>query len=93
MEDIIVAVVMMIVVFSLVPLYIWMRHLGSRIPHEHEEKPQEIQMERIVRAANTRRMRRRPAASAASTSFASAYVEETLDESDDEVAADGVTHY
>ncbi|KAK4439835.1 DDRGK domain-containing protein 1 [Sesamum alatum] len=89
MEDIFVPLVMMIVVFSLIPLYFWRRRLDSRV-HQHEEEPQNIQGERVVRATNTRRMRRRPAASsAASTSSAAANVEETLDGSDEEEAADG----
>lgn len=90
MEDIIAAVVMMIVLFSLIPLYLWRRRLDSRIPHQHEEEPQDVQGERVVRAGNNRRMRRRPAASsAASTSSAAANVEENVDGSDDEDEADG----
>ncbi|PIN08539.1 hypothetical protein CDL12_18884 [Handroanthus impetiginosus] len=90
MEDIIAAVVMMIVVFSLIPLYLWRRRLDSRLPRQHEEEPQDVQGERVVRASNTRRMRRRPAASSApSTSAAAANVEESLDESDDEAGAHG----
>ncbi|KAL8470048.1 hypothetical protein ACS0TY_032787 [Phlomoides rotata] len=90
MEDVVVAIVMMIVIFSLIPLYFWRRRLDSRLPHQHEEEAQDIQGERVVRANNTRQMRRRPAASsAASTSSAAANVEETLDGSDDEDAADG----
>ncbi|KAH6834796.1 DDRGK domain protein [Perilla frutescens var. hirtella] len=90
MEDMIVAIVMMIVVFSLIPLYLWRRRLDSRPPHQHEEEPQDVQGERVVRAGNNRRMRRRPAASSsASTSSAAANVEETVDGSDDEDAGDG----
>ncbi|KAL0443419.1 UNVERIFIED_CONTAM: DDRGK domain-containing protein 1 [Sesamum latifolium] len=89
MEDIFVPLVMMVVVFSLIPLYFWRRRLDSRV-HQHEEERQDIQGERVVRATNARRMRRRPAASsAASTSSAAADVEETLDGSDEEEAGDG----
>ncbi|KAL0362787.1 UNVERIFIED_CONTAM: DDRGK domain-containing protein 1 [Sesamum calycinum] len=89
MEDLFVPLVMMVVVFSLIPLYFWRRRLDSRV-HQHEEEHQNIQGERVVRATNARRMRRRPAASsAASTSSAAADVEETLDGSDEEEAADG----
>lgn len=83
------ALIMMIVVFSLIPLYIWRRRLDSRSPHQHEEEPQDIQRERAVRTGNTRRMRRRPAPSAASTSSAHANVEEDSDGSDDEAGGDG----
>ncbi|KAL6548341.1 hypothetical protein OROGR_008762 [Orobanche gracilis] len=86
MEDIFVAVMMMVVVFSLIPLYFWRSRLDSRRRDQHEEEPQDKQGERVVRATNTRRMRRRPAASsaAASTSSAAVNVEETIDGSDDE---------
>ncbi|KAL0399266.1 UNVERIFIED_CONTAM: DDRGK domain-containing protein 1 [Sesamum radiatum] len=89
MEDFFVPLLMMVVVFSLIPLYFWRRRLDSRV-HQHEEERQNIQGERVVRATNARRMRRRPAASsAASTSSAAADVEETLDGSDEEEAGDG----
>lgn len=39
MEDIIAAVVMMIVLLSLIPLYFWRRRLDSR-PNQHQEEPQ-----------------------------------------------------
>ncbi|KAL3626374.1 hypothetical protein CASFOL_029923 [Castilleja foliolosa] len=88
MEDIFVAVMMMIVVLSLIPLYFWRRRLDSRHPHQHEEETQEGQGERVVRATNARRMRRRPAAAslAASSSSAAANVEENTDGSDEEDA-------
>lgn len=90
MEDIIAAIVMMVVVLSLIPLYFWRRRLDSRLPDQHREEAQDVQGERVVRAGNNRRMRRRPAASsAASTSSAAANVEESVDGSDDEDAADG----
>lgn len=40
MEDIIAAVVMMVVVLSLIPLYFWRRRLDSRLPHQHQEEAQ-----------------------------------------------------
>ncbi|KAG6395548.1 hypothetical protein SASPL_141667 [Salvia splendens] len=86
MEGVLAAVLMMIVVFSLIPLYLWRRRLDSRLPHQHQEEPQVVQGERVVRAGNNRRMRRR---TAASTSSAAANVQETEDGSDDEDAADG----
>ncbi|KAG6397826.1 hypothetical protein SASPL_139274 [Salvia splendens] len=86
MEGVLAAILMMIVVFSLIPLYLWRRRLDSRLPHQHEEEPQVVQGERVVRAGNNRRMRRR---TAASTSSAAANVQETEDGSDDEDAADG----
>ncbi|KZV20950.1 DDRGK domain-containing protein 1 [Dorcoceras hygrometricum] len=87
MEEFLVAIMMMFVVLSLIPLYFWRRRVDSRLPHQHEEEPQG---ERVIRAGgNTRRMRRRPAASSASTSSAAVTVEEPLDGSDDEPAGDG----
>lgn len=87
MEDIVVAILSMLLVLALVPLYLWRRRLDSRSPDQREEEqPQARQRETVVRATGPRRMRRRPAASAASTSSA---VEETVDESDDEAAEDG----
>ncbi|XP_057766499.1 DDRGK domain-containing protein 1 [Salvia miltiorrhiza] len=89
MEGLLAAILMMIVVFSLIPLYLWRRRLDSRLPHQHEEEAQDVQGERVVRAGNNGRMRRRTAASSASTSSAAANVEETVDGSDDEDGADG----
>ncbi|KAL6504674.1 hypothetical protein OROHE_023432 [Orobanche hederae] len=85
MEDIFVAVMMMVMVFSLIPLYFWRRRLDSRRRDQHEEEPQDIQaiMDSVtsprtriffVRATNTRRMRRRPAASSAAASTSSTAV-------------------
>lgn len=90
MEEFLIAILTMLVVLSLIPLYLWRRRVDSRLSHQHEEEPQNVQGERVIRAGgNTRRMRRRPAASAASTSSAAATVEEPLDGSDDEPAGDG----
>lgn len=90
MEEFLIAILTMLAVLSLIPLYLWRRRVDSRLSHQHEEEPQNVQGERVIRAGgNTRRMRRRPAASAASTSSAAATVEEPLDGSDDERAGDG----
>ncbi|XP_051134682.1 DDRGK domain-containing protein 1 [Andrographis paniculata] len=90
MEEILVAVVMMVVILSLIPLYIWRRRVDSRESHQHEDEPQDIRRGEAVRATNTRRMRRRPAASAAaSSSSGHANTEEASDGSDNEVAAEG----
>ncbi|KAI5642388.1 hypothetical protein M9H77_00306 [Catharanthus roseus] len=92
MEDILVALLSMLLVLALIPLYLWKRRLDSRSPEQPEEdQPQVRQREPVVRATGARRMRRRPAASAASTSSAAAATEETIDESEDEDSGDG--HY
>ncbi|XP_015869854.1 DDRGK domain-containing protein 1 [Ziziphus jujuba] len=90
MEELFVAILSMLLVVALVPLYLWKRRLDSRSPNEHEEEPQAPRRDNVVRATGARRMRRRPA-SGASTSSAPAVQEETADESDDEVIAD--EHY
>ncbi|MCH82749.1 DDRGK domain-containing protein 1 [Trifolium medium] len=51
-----------------IPLYLWKRHHDSRSSSCHEEPQQAPGIETIVHAAATRRMRRRPVASGASTS-------------------------
>ncbi|GAB4849658.1 hypothetical protein Ancab_004453 [Ancistrocladus abbreviatus] len=85
MEDIFVAVLSMLLVFALVPLYLWKRRQVPKSSNEHEEEPQAPQRENVVHATGTRRMRRRPTGGA-STSTAAAIVEETVDDSDDEAA-------
>ncbi|KAI4333818.1 hypothetical protein L6164_018579 [Bauhinia variegata] len=89
MEELIFAILSMLLVVALIPLYLWKRRQDSRLPTEHDEPQQAPPREAVVRATGTRRMRRRPAASGAGTSSAAATVEEPVDESDDEVAADG----
>ncbi|XP_057472797.1 DDRGK domain-containing protein 1-like isoform X2 [Actinidia eriantha] len=81
MEELFVAILSMLLVVALIPLYLWKRRQDSPSPNEPEEDVQVRQRETVVRATGTRRMRRRPA-SAASTS--SAPLEETVDGSDDE---------
>lgn len=81
-----VAILSMLLVFSLVPLYLWKRRHDARVADEHREEPQAPQREQVVRGGGgggARRMRRRPA-TGASTSSAAAAVEDVDDESDDE---------
>lgn len=42
MEDIIVAILSMLLVFALVPLYLWRRRLDSRSPSQPEEEPPQV---------------------------------------------------
>ncbi|KAK4714857.1 hypothetical protein R3W88_020764 [Solanum pinnatisectum] len=83
MEDILVAVLSMLLIVALVPLYLWRRRQNSLSPGEHEDEAQVERRETVVRATGARQMRRRPASSAA------AAVDETVDGSDDETAGDG----
>ncbi|XP_021742834.1 DDRGK domain-containing protein 1-like isoform X1 [Chenopodium quinoa] len=85
MDDILVAVLSMLLVFSLVPLFLWKRRRDSKAADRLDEEPLVPQRENVVRATGARRMRRRPA-TRASTSTAAAAVEELGDESDDEDA-------
>lgn len=78
------AILSMLLVLALIPLYLWKRRQVSPSPDDREEDVQEVrQRETVVRATGARRMRRRPASAASSSS---APVEEIVDESDDEVA-------
>ncbi|XP_057950657.1 DDRGK domain-containing protein 1 [Malania oleifera] len=86
MEEVLLAIISMLLVVALIPMYIWKRRV-SQSPEEPEEQYQAPQRETVVRATGTRRMRRRPA-SAASTSAAPEHVEEILDGSDDEGAGE-----
>ncbi|KAK3021287.1 hypothetical protein RJ639_047278 [Escallonia herrerae] len=90
MEDIFVAVVSMLLVLALIPLYIWRRRQAS-LTHDDQHEDEQVQVrqrENVVRATGaSRRMRRRPAA-VASTSYAqAATAEESVDGSDEEGAA------
>ncbi|GFZ07449.1 hypothetical protein Acr_19g0003860 [Actinidia rufa] len=69
MEELFVAILSMLLVVALIPLYLWKRRQDSPSPDETKEDVQVRQRETVVRATGTRRMRRRPA-SAASTSSA-----------------------
>ncbi|KAH9622068.1 hypothetical protein KSS87_009277 [Heliosperma pusillum] len=84
MDDILVAILSMLLIVALIPLYFWKRRQDSTAVHLHVEEPQAPQRDNVVRATGARRMRRRPA-SGASTSSAAA-TEDVLDESDDEAA-------
>ncbi|XP_030541699.1 DDRGK domain-containing protein 1 [Rhodamnia argentea] len=88
MEELFVAILSMLLVLALVPLYIWKRRQGSPSADTHEEQDQVPQRETVVRASGTRRMRRRPA-SGASTSSAvpEATVEDDADGSDEDAMA------
>ncbi|KAF2314228.1 hypothetical protein GH714_024288 [Hevea brasiliensis] len=84
MEELFVAILSMLLVVALIPLYLWKRRQDSRSPDEHQEDPQDRQRETVVRATGARRMRRRPIAGASSSRAAEATVEDTVDESDNE---------
>ncbi|XP_059293301.1 DDRGK domain-containing protein 1 [Lycium ferocissimum] len=89
MEDMLVAILSMLLILALVPLYLWKRSQNSESSREHEDETQVEQRETVVRATGTRRMRRRPASSAVSTSLAAATIDELADGSDDEEPGDG----
>ncbi|KAM3204007.1 DDRGK domain-containing protein 1 isoform X1 [Capsicum annuum] len=89
MEDFLVAILSMLLVLALIPLYLWKRSQNSQSSREHEDEPQVERRETVVRATGGRRMRRRPASSAASTSSAAATINELADDSDDEEPGDG----
>ncbi|XP_061358236.1 DDRGK domain-containing protein 1 [Gastrolobium bilobum] len=87
MEELFVAILSMLVLAALIPLYLWKRRHDSQPPPHHEEPQQAPRRETVVRATGTRRMRRRQPASGASTSSDQpATQEESADESDDEAA-------
>lgn len=91
MEELFVAILSMLLIFALIPLYLWKRRNDSRSPDQHQEDRQVQQRETVVRATGARRMRRRPAAGASSSRAAEVAVEDTVDDSDDDAAAD--EHY
>lgn len=82
------AILSMLLVLALVPLYIWKRRQDSPSTDTHEEQDQVPQRETVVRASGTRRMRRRPA-SGASTSYAvpEATADDDADGSDEDAMA------
>ncbi|CAN0899920.1 DDRGK domain-containing protein 1 [Linum grandiflorum] len=88
MEELFVAILSMLLVVGLIPLYIWKRRQDSRSPVEQPQVPE--QRETVVRAtgASRTRMRRRPAAGASSSRPAAEVAEDNVDESDDEGAVD-----
>lgn len=85
MEEIFVLVLSMLLVFALIPLYLWKRRSDSR--EQPQEAPQVHQRENVVRATGARRMRRRSAAGASTSSAGAAEAEETIEGSDDEGVA------
>lgn len=89
MEDMLVAILSMLLFLALGPLFLWKRRQNSQSSREHEDETQVEQRDTVVRATGTRRMRRRPASSAASTSSAAATIDEPVDGSDDEEPGDG----
>ncbi|XP_076931169.1 DDRGK domain-containing protein 1-like [Bidens hawaiensis] len=86
MEDMFVAIISMLLIVALIPLYLWKRRQAQPSRDEHEEKPQVQQREAVVRPTGARSRMRRRNTSAASTSSSSApqTVEETEDGSDEE---------
>jgi hypothetical protein len=84
MDELFVAVLSMLLIAALIPLYLWKRGQDSRASDESEEENQPLVREAVARATGARRMRRRPAAGASTSAAAAATVEETNDESDDE---------
>lgn len=79
------AILSIFLISALIPLYIWKR---SQVSQSHQEEQVEVrQRENVARPSGGRRMRRRPA-SAASTSAAPTYVEESVDGSDEDGDAD-----
>uniref|UniRef100_A0A2P2IU01 DDRGK domain-containing protein 1 n=1 Tax=Rhizophora mucronata TaxID=61149 RepID=A0A2P2IU01_RHIMU len=91
MEDVFVAILSMLLVALLIPLYLWKRRHDSRSRdgHDEQQEGQAPRREAVVRSAGTRRMRRRPAAGGASSSrtTAEAFGEDNVNESDDEAGA------
>ncbi|KAB1215319.1 DDRGK domain-containing protein 1 [Morella rubra] len=90
MEEFFVAILSMLLVAALIPLYLWKRRQDARSPSpaENGEELEVPRRETVVRATGTRRMRRRPAAGASTSSAAAASVEDNVDRSDDEDVAD-----
>lgn len=82
MDELLVAVLSMLLVIALIPLYLWKRRQDSRSSDEHREEPQAPQRETAVR--RTSRMRRRPASGASTSSTPAEILEETNEESDEE---------
>ncbi|KAL1811491.1 hypothetical protein ACET3Z_021556 [Daucus carota] len=94
MDDILVAILSMLLVAALIPLYIWRRRQASSSV-EPDEQVQVRQREAVLRATGARgtapprsRMRRRTTTSAASTS----HVEESGDGTDEEDLGEGEYH-
>ncbi|KAI3810024.1 hypothetical protein L1987_19630 [Smallanthus sonchifolius] len=84
MDDMFVAILSMLLLVALVPLYLWKRRQVPQSSDEHEEQPQIQQRETVVRPTGARSRMRRRHTSGASTSSAPQTVEETEDGSDEE---------
>lgn len=85
MEDVFVAILSMLLVVALIPLYLWRRRQVPQSHDEHEEEPLVQQREAAVRPTGARsRMRRRNTSAASSSSAPPQAVEETEDGSDEE---------
>ncbi|KAI7727255.1 hypothetical protein M8C21_033384 [Ambrosia artemisiifolia] len=84
MDDIFVAILSMLLLVALIPLYLWKRRQVPQSREEHDEQPQIQQREAVVRPGGARSRMRRRNTSAASTSSAPQTVEETEDGSDEE---------
>lgn len=78
------AILSMLLLVALIPLYLWRRRQIQQAHDEPEEQPQVQQREAVVRPTGTRSRMRRRHTSAASTSSAPPPVEETEDGSDEE---------
>ncbi|CAH1449815.1 unnamed protein product [Lactuca virosa] len=84
MEDMFVAILSMLLIVALIPLYLWKRR---QVPQSHDEReePQIQQRETVVRPTGARsRMRRRNTSVASTSSAPPQAVEETEDGSDEE---------
>ncbi|KAI4366135.1 hypothetical protein MLD38_022053 [Melastoma candidum] len=87
MEELLVAVLSMLLVVALIPLYLWKKRRDSRSPHSHEDEPQVAQRESVVNAPGGRRarMRRRPASGASSSSAVpDSAIDDDIDGSDED---------
>lgn len=78
------AILPILLIVALIPLYLWKRRQDSRSSDEHREEAQVAQRETVVRATGGRRMRRRPTSGASTSSAPAAIIEETADGSDEE---------
>ncbi|KAK9057036.1 hypothetical protein SSX86_024402 [Deinandra increscens subsp. villosa] len=90
MEDIFVAIISMLLIVSLIPLYLWKRRQAPQSRDVHEEQPQQIQQrENVVRPTGGRSRMRRRHTSAASTSSAPPQTVEEIEDGSDEEAGEG----
>ncbi|XP_023729576.1 DDRGK domain-containing protein 1 [Lactuca sativa] len=88
MEDMFVAILSMLLIVALIPLYLWKRR---QVPqsHDEQEEPQIQQRETVVRPTGARSRMRRRNTSAASTSSAPPQAEEETEDGSDEEAVEG----